>query len=288
MNKFLSALDTSVADAPLRPLLYTAGAAATAAGIYYYVKRDGKTTTSDSEVTTEDPVCDWATEPALLQPMEVPLDQVTNAVTEAEEKIQKLVMSNTQLEERVRELEELLCEARRDGMKSKASQAEAEEKHQKAEETITQLEEEKSDLTKQGCERDQEADSILQVENKKMKKTLMDKEELLKVFLIEAEEKHQKALETIAQLEVDKSDLTKQLETLQDMWILLGEAHRECDKLKAEETMLSQLEVVKSDQKDQVSHGIVQNMEHLLTAFILILFFLSLFIIRTKCLSSTT
>ncbi|XP_053502149.1 golgin subfamily A member 6-like protein 22 [Ictalurus furcatus] len=263
-----------------------------------------------------DPVCDWATEPALLQPTEVPPDQVTNAVTEAEEKIQKLVVSNTQLQERVRELEELLCEARRDGMKSKASQAEAEEKHQKAEETITQLEEEKSDLTKQveslletvqnrghllsethrecetllmnECERDQEADSILQVENKKMKKTLMDKEELLKVFLIEAEEKHQKALDTIAQLEVDKSDLTKQLETLQDMWILLGEAHRECDKLKAEETMLSQLEVVKSDQKDQVSHGIVQNMEHLLTAFILILFFLLLFFIRTKCLSSTT
>ncbi|KAF4082739.1 hypothetical protein AMELA_G00154980 [Ameiurus melas] len=250
MIKFFTALGAGVVDVPLRPLLYTAGAAATTAGIYYYVKQgDGKTTTSDPEVTTEDPVCDRPTEPALLKPTEVPQDQLTDAVTEAEEKIQKLVGSNTQLQESVRELEELLWEARRDDMKSKALQAEAEEKHQKAEETITQLEVEKSDLTKQvetlqetvqnlgnllsethrecdtllmnECERDQEAHSILQAENKKMKKTLMDKEELLKVFLIEAEEKHQKALETIAQLEVDKSALTKQVETLQDMWILL-------------------------------------------------------------------
>ncbi|XP_053469040.1 uncharacterized protein LOC128600514 isoform X1 [Ictalurus furcatus] len=73
--------------------------------------------------------------------------QLKNAVAEDEEKIQKLVVSNTQLEERVRELEELLCEACRDcDMKSKVSLAEAEERLQKALESIDELEVEKSNL----------------------------------------------------------------------------------------------------------------------------------------------
>ncbi|XP_053491414.1 conserved oligomeric Golgi complex subunit 4-like isoform X2 [Ictalurus furcatus] len=77
MNTFLSELGAGVVDGPLRPLLYTARAAATAAGIYYHVKRGDGNETSDPEVTTEDPVCDRATEPALLQPTEVPQDQLT-------------------------------------------------------------------------------------------------------------------------------------------------------------------------------------------------------------------
>ncbi|XP_053491451.1 myosin heavy chain, striated muscle-like isoform X2 [Ictalurus furcatus] len=339
MNEFLSALGNGVVGIPLRPLLYMAGAAATAAGIYYYVKRaDGKETTSDPEVTTEDPVCDQATEPALLQPAEVPQHQLTDAVTKAEEKIQKLVVSNTQLEERVRELEELLCEACRDDMKSKVSLAEAEEKHQTAVETIAQLKLEKSSLkdqveTRQGtvqymgnllhpveveksglkdqvetlrgtvqdmgnllhaveveksglkdqvetlrgtvqdmgnllhaveveksglkdqvetlrgtvqdmenmlsethtecdklmneCECEREDHNILKYEYEEMKETLNNKEELLKVSLSEAEEKHQMALETIAELKVKKSGLKDQVKTLQGRMELTGNVHNE-------------------------------------------------------------
>ncbi|KAF4091917.1 hypothetical protein AMELA_G00042320 [Ameiurus melas] len=315
MEKFLSALGAGVVDAPLRPLLYTAGAAATAAGIYYHVKRgDGKKTSSDPEVTTEDPVCDRATEPVLLQPTEVPQDQLTDAVTEAEEKIQKLVASNTQLQERVRKLEELLYEARRDDMKSKVSLTEAEEKHQKAEETIAQLQVEKADLTKQvetqrGKMQDVENllsethrmfDDLMseyQVKNDETEKRLIDAEELLKFSLTEAEE-------TITKLQVEKADLTKQVETLREtvqyVGNLLNETHRCSDDLmseyqvkndetekrlidaeellkvslteveekhqKAEET-IAQLQVEKADLKDHMKtlQGRVQDLGNLLT-----------------------
>ncbi|KAF4082938.1 hypothetical protein AMELA_G00134310 [Ameiurus melas] len=263
----LSALGAGVAKLRLRPLMYTTGTAATAAAIYHYVKRgDGKKTT-DPEVITEDPVCDQATEPALVQPIEVPQDQVMGAVRRAEEKIQKLVLSNTQLEDRVKELEELLCEARKE------------------------------------CEREWEVHVILQSEYDEMKENLMEKEQLLKVSLAEYEEKHQKAVETIAQLEVENSDLKDQVETLQgrvqNMENRLRATEWECDKLmndfhieeeemkksvihivellkvslaedeekhqKAVET-IAQLEVTNSDLKDQVEtlQGRVQNLENLL------------------------
>ncbi|XP_017333568.1 leucine-rich repeat flightless-interacting protein 1 isoform X1 [Ictalurus punctatus] len=254
MKTFLSALGAGVAKLRLRPLMYTTGTAATAAAIYYYVKRgDGKKTTSDPEVTPEDPVCDQAMEPALVQPIEVPRDQVMGAVRRAEEKIQKLVVSSTKLEDRVKELEELLCEARNE------------------------------------CEREREAHFILQSEYDEMKENLMDKKQLLKVSQSEDEKKHQKAVETIAQLEVENSDLKDQVERLQgrvqNMENLLHATEWECDKLvndfhmeedeikkgvihimellkvslaedeekhqKAVET-IAQLEVEKSDLKDQV------------------------------------
>ncbi|XP_053491407.1 putative protein tag-278 [Ictalurus furcatus] len=268
MKTFLSALGAGVAKLRLRPLMYTTGTAATAAAIYYYVKRgDGKKTTADPEVTPEDPVCDQAMEPALVQPIEVPQDQVTGAVRWAEEKIQKLVVSSTKLEDRVKELEELLCEARNE------------------------------------CEREREAHFILQSEYDEMKENLMDKKQLLKVSLAEDEKKHQKTVETIAQLEVENSDLKDQVETLQgrvqNMENLLHATEWECDKLmndfhmeedemkkgvihimellkvslaedeekhqKAVET-IAQLEVEKSDLKDQVEtlQGRVQNMQNLL------------------------
>ncbi|XP_017333571.1 leucine-rich repeat flightless-interacting protein 1 isoform X2 [Ictalurus punctatus] len=192
-------------------------------------------------------------EPALVQPIEVPRDQVMGAVRRAEEKIQKLVVSSTKLEDRVKELEELLCEARNE------------------------------------CEREREAHFILQSEYDEMKENLMDKKQLLKVSQSEDEKKHQKAVETIAQLEVENSDLKDQVERLQgrvqNMENLLHATEWECDKLvndfhmeedeikkgvihimellkvslaedeekhqKAVET-IAQLEVEKSDLKDQV------------------------------------
>ncbi|XP_060750490.1 golgin subfamily B member 1-like [Tachysurus vachellii] len=142
----------------------------------------------------------------------------------------------------------------------KVSLSEAEEKHQKAVENITQLEEEKSDLTNQvetlrdtiqdmedmfyeaqeQCDeiisfKERQAHRILQVENDELKTTLMHKEELLKLSLAQAEEKHQKTVENISQLEEEKSNLRNQVTTMRDTVTDLGyklyEAHLHRDKL---------------------------------------------------------
>ncbi|TSU37060.1 hypothetical protein Baya_12884 [Bagarius yarrelli] len=158
MAKFVSKVETARADNPLRPLLIGTGAAAIAGEIFFYGKRsDGEQTTSDSDVTTApgDPVCiEWTP----VQPAEVLQEQTTNA--EAEAKIQASAVSDTKLEDRIKELEELLYEALRDcDMKNevetndmkkplkhkeeellKFSLAKAEEQHQKAVKIIAQLE----------------------------------------------------------------------------------------------------------------------------------------------------
>ncbi|KAF4076828.1 hypothetical protein AMELA_G00219480 [Ameiurus melas] len=196
-----------------------------------------------------------ATELALVQPAEVPQDQVTDSVTQSEETMQKLAVSNFQLQERVRELEELLCEARRDDMEGKSSMAKLEEKHQMEKANLTnQVAKLRETVQKMGnmlteshreCEaltdhyeRKWEAHIILQKENDEMKETLMHKEELLTVSLAEAVEKPQKAEETIARLEVEKANLTNQVKTLrgtvQNLGNMLTETHRECDELTDE------------------------------------------------------
>ncbi|KAF4082810.1 hypothetical protein AMELA_G00132490 [Ameiurus melas] len=69
--------------------------------------------------------------------------------------------------------------------------------------------------------------NILKCEYEEMKKTLINKEELLNVFLSEAEEKHQMDLETIAQLKVKKSGLKDQVKTLQGRMAVTGNVHNE-------------------------------------------------------------
>ncbi|KAG7330690.1 hypothetical protein KOW79_006912 [Hemibagrus wyckioides] len=249
---------------PLRPLLLAAGAAAATASIYTYVKRS-EDTTAEPEDTTEGP------------DTEVVKDQMMHPFERVIFVIQKLLVSKIQLQDRVKELEELLCEAHRDcDLKSKECErerethnilqskydemkktqeilkdalAKAEEKHQKDVETISQLEEEKSDLTdqlktlretveelgNQLTETHVQCDELTDEEKDEMKKTLSHMEELLKVTMAEAEEKHQKDVETIHQLEKEKSDLTEKVktlrETVEDMGDQLFECNRECDEL---------------------------------------------------------
>ncbi|XP_017322760.1 leucine-rich repeat flightless-interacting protein 1 [Ictalurus punctatus] len=237
----------------------------------------GEETTTDPKDTPE--VYVWATEPALVQPTEVPQDQ--RSMTKLEEKHQKAEDSIAQLEvekanltnqveklrrtvanmgtmlsETHRECDKLtdeyeheqeahsILQKENDEMKEtlmhkeellKVSLPEAEEKHQKAEDSIAQLEVEKANLTNQEYEREREAHSILQKEDDEMMETLMHQEELLKSSMVKAEKKHQKAVETIAQLEVEKSDLKDQVETLrrtvQKIGNMLTETHRECEAL---------------------------------------------------------
>ncbi|XP_058251197.1 protein Hook homolog 1-like [Hemibagrus wyckioides] len=170
---------------PLRPLLLAAGAAAATASIYTYVKRS-EDTTAEPEDTTEGP------------DTEVVKDQMM-----------KLLVSKIQLQDRVKELEELLCEAHRD-----------------------------CDLKSKEREQEREAHSILLAEKEEMIKTLTHKEEFLKVTLVEAKENHQKDVETIHQLEKEKSDLTEKVETLRETVEELGnqltETHVQCDELTDE------------------------------------------------------
>ncbi|XP_053531917.1 homologous recombination OB-fold protein isoform X1 [Ictalurus punctatus] len=108
---FLSALLAAVVYFLLHPLLYMVIAAAT---FYYYVKRRSREkTTAGPEDTTEDSLFDQGTEPAVVQPTEVPQDQVTELV-----KILNRILSD----DRMKELEECICKALRNWkIKSKIS-----------------------------------------------------------------------------------------------------------------------------------------------------------------------
>ncbi|KAM9460543.1 uncharacterized protein Hap1MRO34_017074 [Clarias gariepinus] len=157
------------------------------------------------------------------------------------------------------------------------SLAELEEKHQKAVETIAQLETEKSDLTdqvetlreameeignelsnayiqygKRMKEQEQERETlriVLQAE-KDMIKTLTDNKDLLKVSIDELEEKHQKAVENITQLETEKSDLTDQVETLREAMEEIGN--------KLNETYRQYGELMKEREREGEAHRILQ------------------------------
>ncbi|XP_017340826.1 uncharacterized protein LOC108274916 isoform X2 [Ictalurus punctatus] len=134
----------------------------------------------------------------------------------------------------------------------KVSLAEADEKQQEAVETTDPLEVEKSNLNVQveilqGRLQQMgkvlhesyrwSADEMNEIHMKEdeMKKSVMQTVKVLKLSLAEAEEKQQMAVETINQLEVEKSDLKHQVEelqgTVQDMGNVLTETERECDKL---------------------------------------------------------
>ncbi|GAA6069604.1 GRIP and coiled-coil domain-containing protein 2-like isoform X3, partial [Tachysurus ichikawai] len=186
----------SVKNRRLRRLLLAARTAATA-GIYYCVKPDdGENTTTGIDHTTvhEDAVCEHDTEPALLRPKEVVRDQMTD-----------LLVSKTQLEDRVKELEEMLCEARRDcDLKRKEAYSILQSENNEMKKTIIQLKE----------------------ENEEMKKTLSHKEEFLKkrarqVQVILQAENFQ-IQETISQLEEEKSVMIIQIENQRNIVMDLG------------------------------------------------------------------
>ncbi|KAK3513408.1 hypothetical protein QTP70_014239 [Hemibagrus guttatus] len=227
----------------MRPLLIAAGAAAMASSIYYLIKRsDGEKATADPEDTEHEvPVCEQATEPALIRSTKVHQDQMMEAM----QVITKLEKEKFNLIHQVKTLQDRLLKSEHHEMMEtltnsekllKVSLAETEEKHQKAVEIISQLEEEKSDLTDQvntlqdtvedmenqlrdsrlQCEQEQEAHRLLKSKYYEMIETLANNEKLLKVSLSETAEKHQKTVETFIKLEEERSDLTDQVNTLQD------------------------------------------------------------------------
>ncbi|XP_047678556.1 golgin subfamily A member 6-like protein 22 [Tachysurus fulvidraco] len=232
-----------VLDLLLRHLLLVAGAAVVTVCIYYYVQRDdGEQTTADTEDTTvpEDPVYEQTTEPALVRPTEVVQDQMMEAESAAEEKIQELVVPKIQLEDRVKELEELLCEARRSyDLKSKVILAKAEKKHQKDVKTITQLKKQNSDLT--------ERVEALRETLKKTKNRLFESNIIFDDMFNEQDQDEHLILQsvnqemqyTIVQMEVERSEKLIQIENqknkMKDLGNLVFDMNVEIDHLTNEQ-----------------------------------------------------
>ncbi|KAG7324128.1 hypothetical protein KOW79_012144 [Hemibagrus wyckioides] len=157
----MSAVLTSVAEIPVRPLQLAVGAAATATGTYYYVKQ----TTGEIATTPGDPVFEQAlvqaTEVLRAQMMMHEREQDANRILKEEiDRMKKTLYHEEEIlkmHEREQDANRILQEEN-DRMKKtlyheeeilKVSLAEAEEQHQKDVEYIAQLEQEKFDLTEQ-------------------------------------------------------------------------------------------------------------------------------------------
>ncbi|KAG7330771.1 hypothetical protein KOW79_004740 [Hemibagrus wyckioides] len=173
---------------PLRPLLLAAGAAAATASIYTYVKRS-EDTTAEPEDTTEGP------------DTEVVKDQMM-----------KLLVSKIQLQDRVKELEELLCEAHRDcDLKSK----EKEQEREAHSILLAEKEEMIKTLThKEEFLKERETHNILQAENNDMKKSITQLEEEkdeMKKSITQLEEEKDEMKKSITQLEEEKDEMKKTL-----------------------------------------------------------------------------
>ncbi|KAF5898688.1 paramyosin-like isoform X1, partial [Clarias magur] len=201
-------------------------------------------------------------------------------------KLEDLVMS---LREAMQHMQNQISDAYREREKlNNVSIGELKEKHQKAVENITQLEIEKSRLNDQvaslqdelceshikadnltnECERERESHSILQSELNQTKDDFKYFEKNMTISLAELEEKHQKALENITQLETEKSDLIDQVETLREAMEEIGselsETYRQYGELmndslaKSEEKLqksvetISQLDAKNSKLEDMV------------------------------------
>ncbi|KAK3508275.1 hypothetical protein QTP70_018384 [Hemibagrus guttatus] len=181
------------------------------------------------------------------------MDELQNECEQKQEAHSALLLENEEIKKELTCTEEVL----------KVSLADAELKNQKALESISQLEEEKSELTnlvntlrstveelgetlcnchsemdelQNECEQKQEAHSALLLENEEIKKELTPTEEVLKVSLADAELKNQKALESVSQLEKEKSELmkreTKLRFTVQELGGQLCDCNLYIDKLK--------------------------------------------------------
>ncbi|KAF7703439.1 hypothetical protein HF521_022446 [Silurus meridionalis] len=221
--KLMEPFGAAIADLTLRPLLFT-GVTAASAGIFCYLfkRGDGKKPTADpQDKTPPEAVCDQATELSLLQPKEVPQYQISMA--EAEKKHQNAVESITQMES-----------------EKSALQDQIETLQKTVLEMGNLLKESNTNCNNLKNERERELEShnLLKIKCKEMEESVAHKEELLKVSLAEAEEKHQNAVEIITQLEVEKSALQGKIETLentvQKMSIQLIDSCMECDDLTNE------------------------------------------------------
>ncbi|KAK3561411.1 hypothetical protein QTP86_002029, partial [Hemibagrus guttatus] len=180
------------------------------------------------------PVCEQATEPALFRAPKVHRDQMTEAVefiTKPEKERFNLIHQVKTLQDKVKDMENQLCDTLLQCEREQEAHSHLKSEYHEMMETLTNNEK----LLKE-CEREQEAHRLLKSEYHMRIETLTNNEKSLKVSLAEAEEKHQKAVETITQLEEERTDLTDQVKTLrdtvEDMGNQLCDTLLQCDELK--------------------------------------------------------
>ncbi|GAA6090729.1 leucine-rich repeat flightless-interacting protein 2-like [Tachysurus ichikawai] len=229
------------ADLPTRPLLCAAGIAV---GVYCYFK-------CKRRFRRKKAVTDGQFRTSVFPSTEAP----------------SICCRAPQLEERVRELEGLLRKAQKNEAKSLVSLADAELKHKDALDSISQLEEEKSELKNQVdklcstvqelgeelCQCHLEKEELLKLEHVELKQELFLKEVVLKVSLADAELKHKDALDSISQLEEEKSELKDQVDKLHSTVQELGEELCQCH--------LENEELLKECEQNKEAHKALQ-LEH--------------------------
>ncbi|XP_053365752.1 myosin-2-like [Clarias gariepinus] len=146
--------------------------------------------------------------------------ELQNSETPAQMEAEKSVLPDQvgTLQDAVQDLRKQLCQTQTEFEKLKNESTQERKVHSIVQTENNELKEKLkfSEALLMEYERDQEACNILQVEYKEMKANLIQSEESLKVSLAEAEEELQKATETTAQVEAEKSELADQVRTLQD------------------------------------------------------------------------
>ncbi|XP_053483559.1 citron Rho-interacting kinase-like [Ictalurus furcatus] len=241
MRNLMSLARSLAADLPVRPLLYAAGAAVMAAGVYCYFKKreNGKRRIEEPVDTplTEDPVQMVCAESALVESDLISdLDGVRvtqtdstvpeDSLREAEEKNQKdevpsapVDSERSKLEDRVRELEEL-CEIHREcDIKNKNLQvclAEAERKYEKVMESNAQLENDNSTLISDM--------DLLRGSVQQQKKELHETYRKYNMIMMEYEQEREAHNFLKSQYDQMKETLTHNEESLKNLQVSLAEA----------------------------------------------------------------
>ncbi|XP_027034033.2 centrosomal protein of 63 kDa-like isoform X2 [Tachysurus fulvidraco] len=251
----------SVKNRRLRRLLLAARTAATA-GIYCCVKPDdGENTTTGIDHTTvhegttisQSWLCEHDTEPALVRPKEVVRDQMTD-----------LLVSKIQLEDRVKELEEMLCETRRDcDLKHKEAYRILQSENNEMKKTIIQLKEENEEMKKTLSHKEEflkkrarQVQVILQAENFEIQETIAQLEEEKSVMIIQIENQRNIVMDMgnlVFDLNLEIADLMNEHEREREAHNVLQNEYDEMKKiLKQKEDLLNECE------REQAGHSILQ------------------------------
>ncbi|XP_058248488.1 myosin-8-like isoform X2 [Hemibagrus wyckioides] len=232
MLHLMSLFRFRMADLPVRPLLFAAGAAATATGVYYWMKKRGngeKTEELPDTALTEDSASVESDEDDVRVPESDRAVHPEVSLVEAEEEIQKdevvsapVDSERSDLKDGVREQEERLREAHREcECKSKVSLAETEEKNELVVVSCAQLKREKAGLMSEVTK--------LQGSVKELKK------ELFKIGLehdglaMECKMKCMAIASLEAQHKAMKSSTRKEYE---EVWQAHSELEKQCKQLK--------------------------------------------------------
>ncbi|XP_046724144.1 golgin subfamily A member 4-like isoform X2 [Silurus meridionalis] len=249
MRNLFHLVQASVLKLPLRPLLYTCGAGAATAIIYYFVCIDGKTDADPDETSgTEDspspspsplpspspspsevPQDQAMVPPAPCSTAEISKDKPALKYEEAQLEIENLINHVETLKDTVQDMKTQMYEIQNEHNQDQERIRKAQNILQlKLEETTKKLEQ----LSE--CERELVAYQNLTTEFNNSKVSLTDIKSLIKISLDQMWEEHHKATESFINLQFEKSSLMKDMKimkgTVQDMGSLIYKTQKKQDE----------------------------------------------------------